>query len=186
MTFQKTTLPGVVLIEPIVFGDERGFFMESYHEGRFAENGIDVRFVQDNVSRSSKGTFRGLHYQMDPHAQGKLVRVPVGEVWDVVVDIRKGSPTYGKYEGFTLSEKNKHMLWVPPGFAHGFLVLSDLAEFSYKCSGYYAPQVERSIRWDDPDLAIQWPSLPDRSLISKKDMAGALLKDADNNYIWHG
>jgi dTDP-4-dehydrorhamnose 3,5-epimerase len=182
MNFIKSDISGIVIIEPKVFGDSRGFFMESFHKLRFAENGITEEFVQDNVSRSSKGTLRGLHYQMNPDAQGKLVRVSVGEVYDVAVDIRKGSPTFGRYLGVILSEENKKMMYVPAGFAHGFIVLSDIAEFSYKCTNYYAPQSEKSILWSDPTIGIEWPIQPDVDKISNKDKMGSFLNDADNNY----
>lgn len=182
MNFIKTEILGIVVIEPKVFGDSRGFFMESFHKTRFAENGITDEFVQDNVSRSTQGTLRGLHYQLDPFAQGKLVRVSVGEVYDVAVDIRKGSPTFGKYFGMILSEENKKMMYVPGGFAHGFIVLSDVAEFTYKCTNYYAPQSEKSIFWNDPEINIKWPIQPDLNKISEKDKKGFLLKDAEINY----
>lgn len=182
MNFFKTEIPGIIIIEPKVFGDSRGFFMESFHKTRFAENGIAEEFVQDNVSRSSKGTLRGLHYQLNPFAQGKMVRVSVGEVFDVAVDIRKGSPTFGKYVGEILSEENRKMMYVPAGFAHGFIVLSDVAEFTYKCTNFYAPQSEKSILWNDPEIGINWPVQPDLDKISAKDKAGVLLKDAEINY----
>ncbi len=182
MNFLKTEIPGIIIIEPKVFGDSRGFFMESFHKTRFAENGITEEFVQDNVSRSSKGTLRGLHYQLNPFAQGKMVRVSVGEVYDVAVDIRKGSPTFGKYVGEILSEENRKMMYVPTGFAHGFIVLSDVAEFTYKCTNFYAPQSEKSILWNDPEIGINWPVQPDLDKISAKDKAGVLLKDAEINY----
>lgn len=178
MKFTPTAIPDVVLIEPQVFADERGFFMETWQRRKFAEAGIDVDFVQDNHSRSVKGTLRGLHYQLPPHAQGKLVRVTVGEVFDVAVDIRRGSPTFGRWVGEYLSAENKRMLWIPPGFAHGFYVTSDVAEFQYKCTDYYAPECERCIRWDDPQLAIAWP-LAGEPLVSAKDAAGVRLADAE-------
>jgi len=182
MNFIKTEIPGIIIIEPKVFGDSRGFFMESFHKTRFAENGINEEFVQDNVSRSSKGTLRGLHYQLNPFAQGKMVRVSLGEVYDVAVDIRKGSPTYGKYIGEILSEENRKMMYVPAGFAHGFIVLSDVAEFTYKCTNFYAPQSEKSILWNDAEIGIKWPIQPDLEKISSKDKAGLLLKNAEINY----
>lgn len=184
MNFIKSDISGIVIIEPKVFGDSRGFFMESFHKTRFAEHGITEEFVQDNVSRSSKGTLRGLHYQQNPDAQGKLVRVSVGEVYDVAVDIRKGSPTFGRYLGVILSEENKKMMYVPAGFAHGFIVLSDVAEFSYKCTNYYAPQSEKSILWSDPTIAIEWPIQPDVDKISNKDKMGSFLNEADINYTF--
>jgi dTDP-4-dehydrorhamnose 3,5-epimerase len=166
-----TRIPEVLLIEPDVFGDERGFFMETWQRKKFAEIGIDYDFVQDNHSRSVKGTLRGLHYQLSPRSQGKLVRVTVGEVFDVAVDIRRGSPSFGQWVGEHLSAGNKRMLWVPPGFAHGFYVTSDMAEFQYKCTDYYAPDLERCIRWDDPQLAITWP-VAGNPLVSAKDELG--------------
>ena len=167
-----TALPGVLILEPKVFGDTRGFFTESYNRRSFAAaTGLDVDFVQDNHSRSAKGVLRGLHYQLPPKAQGKLVRVIVGEVFDVAVDIRKDSPTFGEWVGEILSADNKKQLWIPPGLAHGFLVLSEFAEFLYKTTDYWAPEFERCIRWDDPDLAITWPlkALPK---LSPKDVVG--------------
>jgi len=172
------SIPDIVLVEPRIFEDERGFFYESYNQKAFDEAlGYPVAFVQDNHSRSLKGTLRGLHYQLPPHPQGKLVRVTVGEVFDVAVDIRKRSPTFGQWVGATLAADNRRQLWIPPGFAHGFLVTSEVAEFQYKCTDYYAPNCEASIRWDDPQLAIDWPkaSLP---LLSVKDAGSPLLRDA--------
>ncbi len=179
MQFVETTLPGVIRIVPSVHGDDRGFFMETWQAKRFQDAGIEADFVQDNFSQSSKGTLRGLHYQIQ-QPQGKLVRVVSGEVLDVAVDIRKSSPHFGQWVGEVLSADNKHLLWVPPGFAHGFLVLSDTAEFEYKCSDYYAPQFERSIRWDDPDIAIDWPlAAGEQPVLSGKDEAAPFFKDAD-------
>ena len=157
MNVVKTKLHDCVVIEPKVFGDDRGFFLETFQTQRYAELvGITLPFVQDNHSRSSKAVLRGLHYQKTK-PQGKLVRVVRGEVYDVAVDIRQGSPTFGQWEGVILSEENKTQFWVPPGFAHGFLVLSDTADFEYKCTDYYYPSDEGSIMWDDPDLNISWP-----------------------------
>jgi dTDP-4-dehydrorhamnose 3,5-epimerase len=153
----QTDIPGLVILEPRVFGDERGFFFESYNRRAFREaTGLDPDFVQDNHSRSARGVLRGLHYQVK-RAQGKLVRVVAGEVWDAVVDLRRSSPTFGKWMGVTLSAANRRMLWVPEGFAHGFVVTSDAAEFLYKTTDYYAPEHERSLLWNDPALAIAWP-----------------------------
>jgi dTDP-4-dehydrorhamnose 3,5-epimerase len=153
--------------------------METWQARRFHEAGIGGEFVQDNFSHSSKGTLRGLHYQIE-HAQGKLVRVVQGEVYDVAVDLRKSSPQYGQWVGEVLSAENKHQLWVPPGFGHGFLVLSETAEFEYKCTDYYAPEFERAIRWDDPDIAIEWPLLDgEQPILSSKDAAAPLLNDAE-------
>ncbi len=156
MRVEQTSLPGVLLIEPKVFGDSRGFFLESYHHQRYAEAGIDAVFVQDNHSRSSHGVLRGLHYQVR-HPQGKLVSVVAGEVFDVAVDIRSGSPHFGKWFGCVLSAENHRQLWVPPGFAHGFCTLSETADFLYKCTDYYHPEDEGGVLWNDPDLAIAWP-----------------------------
>ena len=169
-----TDLPGCVVIEPQVFGDDRGFFFDSFNADRLAQHGLTPTFVQGNVSSSSRGVLRGLHYQW-PKPQGKYVSVVEGEVWDVAVDIRRGSPTFGQWAGVELSEDNQHQLWVPPGFAHGFVVLSDSADFLYKTTDYYAPQHERFIRWDDPQLAIDWP-LAEVSL-SAKDAAAPLLAE---------
>lgn len=163
-------LPEVLLVEPQVFGDARGFFLETYSARRYAAAGIPPAFVQDNVSRSRRGVLRGLHYQ-EPDAQGKLVSALEGAVWDVAVDVRVGSPTFGRWAGAELSAANKQQLWVPPGFAHGFVVLSDEALFAYKCTAYYRPEYERVVRWDDPAIGIAWPEMGARTL-SPKD-AGA-------------
>jgi dTDP-4-dehydrorhamnose 3,5-epimerase len=166
------TIPDVLLLEPRVFGDERGFFFESYNRKAFREaTGVDPDFVQDNHSRSAKGVLRGLHYQLPPKAQGKLVRVTVGEVFDVAVDIRPGSATFGKWVGEVLSAENKRQMWIPPGFAHGFLTLTEVAEFLYKTTDYYSPEHERCIRWNDPILCIQWP-LSGLPSLSSKDANG--------------
>ncbi len=178
MRFLPTDIPEVLLIEPQVFGDSRGFFMETWHAEKFAAAGLDLRFVQDNHSKSAQGTLRGLHYQIEK-PQGKLVRVVSGEVFDVAVDLRKSSPTFGRWIGDILSAENKKMLWVPPGFAHGFYVLSPEAEFVYKCTELYAPEHERCIRWDDPGLGIAWPLLAQAPLLSAKDLAGASLVEAE-------
>ena len=179
MEIIETSLPGVIRIVPAVHSDDRGYHMETWQARRFRDAGIDVEFVQDNLSHSSKGTLRGLHYQIQK-SQGKLVRVVSGEVFDVAVDLRKSSPNFGRWVGEILSAKDKHQLWVPPGFAHGFLVLSDTADFEYKCTDYYAPEFERSIRWDDPDIGINWP-LPSggQPVLSAKDAAAPFLKDAE-------
>ncbi|MBS7662397.1 dTDP-4-dehydrorhamnose 3,5-epimerase [Pseudomonas lalucatii] len=174
----QTDLPGVLILEPKVFGDERGFFYESFNARAFAEaTGLDPDFVQDNHSRSQRGVLRGLHYQVQ-QAQGKLVRVTAGEVYDVAVDVRRASPTFGRWVGVQLSAENKRQLWLPEGFAHGFLVLSEFAEFLYKTTDYYAPTHERCIRWDDPTLAIAWP-LAAAPQLSAKDQAGLSLGDAE-------
>jgi dTDP-4-dehydrorhamnose 3,5-epimerase len=174
MKITPTRIPDVLLLEPKVFGDARGFFMESFNQQAFdAAVGRGVAFVQDNHSRSARGVLRGLHYQLRPHAQGKLVRVASGRVFDVAVDIRPGSATFGHWAGAELSDSNHHQLWIPPGLAHGFLVLSETADFLYKTTAYYAPAAERSLRWDDPALAIAWPDLGMAPLLSPKDMAAA-------------
>lgn len=171
-----TAIPDVKIIEPKVFGDERGFFLETFHLKRYQEMlGINLDFVQDNHSRSTKGVLRGLHFQKTK-PQGKLVRVVRGEVFDVAVDIRKGSPTFGKWEGVILSEENKRQFWVPPGFAHGFLVLSDIADFEYKCTDYYDASDEGSLLWSDPELDIDWPNVSEIKT-SQKDSAAGLLSD---------
>jgi dTDP-4-dehydrorhamnose 3,5-epimerase len=167
--FIKTFINGVYIIEPTVFGDERGYFMETYHENEFKQAGINVTFVQDNQSKSKKGVLRGLHFQKT-NPQGKLVRVIKGEVFDVAVDLRKDSPTYGKWEGVKLSEENKKQFYVPEGFAHGFLVLSDEAEFTYKCTNFYDAEDEGGILWNDPNIGIEWPIKDINEIIlSEKD-----------------
>lgn len=174
-----SAIPDVVLFEPKVFGDERGFFFESFNAREFAKaTGLEAQFVQDNHSRSRQGVLRGLHYQLAPKAQGKLVRVTEGEVFDVAVDIRRGSPTFGQWVGEILSAENKRQLWIPAGFAHGFAVLSENAEFLYKTTDYWSPEHERCIRWDDPTLAIPWP-VPGTPLVSDKDRQGFNLRDAE-------
>lgn len=182
MNVIATDIPEVLLIEPKVFGDERGFFFESFNQQQFqAATGLNCEFVQDNHSRSAQGVLRGLHYQIK-QPQGKLVRVVEGEVFDVAVDVRKSSATFGQWVGEHLSAENKKMLWVPPGFAHGFLVLSEAAQFLYKTTDYYAPEHERCIVWNDPQINISWPvatELNAKPLLSAKDQAGALLKDAE-------
>ena len=173
-----TALPEVKLVEPKVFGDARGFFYESFNGREFSEHvEVGVEFVQDNHSRSAKGVLRGLHYQV-AHAQGKLVRVVEGEVFDVAVDIRKSSPNFGKWVGVILSEENHRQLWVPPGFAHGFVVLSDSAQFLYKTTDYWYPEHERSIVWNDPEIGIEWP-IDFEPLLAVKDAAGKRLADAE-------
>ncbi len=178
MKVVPTALEGLLILEPQVFGDARGFFTESWNEQRFnAAVGREVRFVQDNHSRSRRGVLRGLHFQRAPHAQGKLVRCTSGAVFDVAVDLREGSPTYGRWDGVELSADNHRQLWVPPGFAHGFLVLSDSADFLYKTTDYYAPQAEGAVRWDDPDIGIDWPDVGEPPQLAAKDAAAAALKD---------
>lgn len=176
MEFRETALAGMYVIDPRVFEDERGFFMETYHRAKFIEAGIAAEFVQDNHSRSSRRTLRGLHYQIE-HAQGKLVRAVRGEIYDVGVDIRRNSPTFGHWFGTTLSAENRRQLYVPPGFAHGFCVVSDIAEVTYKCTDLYHPEHERSLLWNDPALGIDWPIM--EPTLSAKDAAGSLLSEAE-------
>lgn len=176
----RLSIPDVMLFEPKVFGDERGFFFESFNQQVFEQTtGLQRYFVQDNHSRSQKGVLRGLHYQLPPKAQGKWVRVVSGEVFDVVVDIRKSSPTYGRWVGEVLSADNKKHLWIPEGFAHGFLTLSETAEFLYKTTGFYAPEAERCIIWNDPDLDIQWPLTDLTPQLSLKDQQGVAFEIAE-------
>ncbi len=182
MRLTYTPLPGLWILEPKVFEDARGWFFESYNEKVFEELGITAKFVQDNVSFSRKGVLRGLHYQLAPMSQGKLVRVSKGEVFDVAVDIRRNSATFGKWFGYRLSEQNKKMVWIPPGFAHGFLVLSDSAEFNYKVTNLYSPKHERTLRYDDPQVGIEWPALDVPLCISEKDQRGQALKDIETNF----
>lgn len=179
MNVLPTALDGVLIIEPRVFGDARGFFLESWNEKAFAAAGVNRKFVQDNHSLSSRGTLRGLHYQMH-QTQGKLVRVVSGEVFDVAVDLRRSSSTFGQWAGFTLSALNKRMLWIPEGFAHGFYVTSERAEFLYKCTDYYDPASERTLAWNDPRIGIQWPLVPGVPMqLSAKDEQGRRLADAE-------
>lgn len=175
----KTKLKDVLVLEPKIFGDDRGFFFESFNENIFLEvTGVSCAFVQDNHSRSSLGVLRGLHYQLQ-QAQGKLLRVVEGAIFDVAVDIRQGSPTFGNWVGVELSAANRKQLWVPPDFAHGFLVTSDIAQVLYKTTDYYSPQNERSIRWDDPEVGIDWPKLSISPLLSAKDKNASLLRNAE-------
>jgi dTDP-4-dehydrorhamnose 3,5-epimerase len=174
----ETALPGVLLLEPKVFGDARGFFMESWNRKTFADLGLDLDFVQDNHSRSARGVLRGIHYQLR-QPQGKLVRVITGAVFDVAVDLRRASPHFGKWVGYELSAENHRMMWVPPGFGHGFLVLSEMADFLYKTTAYYAPEWDRGIRWDDPDMGIDWPLQGLSPQLSAKDQVQPLLRDAE-------
>jgi dTDP-4-dehydrorhamnose 3,5-epimerase len=179
-TFKRLLIPEVILIEPRVFRDGRGFFMETYKYSDFVQAGINEHFLQDNYSRSSIGVLRGLHYQKDPHAQGKLVQCVQGRIFDIAVDIRKGSPTFRHWVGVELSEENSCMLYVPPSFAHGFLVLSESADVLYKCTREYVSAADRGIIWNDPDINIQWPVK--KPVLSEKDGKHPLLKDADNNF----
>ncbi|WP_426163662.1 dTDP-4-dehydrorhamnose 3,5-epimerase [Sandarakinorhabdus sp. DWP1-3-1] len=176
MKVEPTALPGVLLITPRVFGDDRGFFLESWNAKAFADAGLDLEFVQDNHSRSGQGVLRGLHYQLS-NPQGKLVRVTQGSVFDVAVDLRRSSPHFGQWVGVELSDTNKAMLWVPPGFGHGFVVTSASADFQYKCTTFYEPADEHCIRWNDPTIGIDWP-LDTAPLVSAKDATGTLLADA--------
>lgn len=179
MKVTPLAIPDVILLEPKVFGDARGFFLESYHQESFRNaTGHTTQFVQDNHSRSAKGVLRGLHYQLPPKAQGKLVRVVTGSVFDVAVDVRKSSPTFGQWVGAELSEENQHQMWIPPGFAHGFVVLSETADFLYKTTDYYAPELERCIAWNDPTIAIQWPANIN-PVLSDKDREGKALNEAE-------
>lgn len=181
MNVIQTDLPGVLLLEPKVFGDARGFFLESWNRRTFADLGLELDFVQDNHSRSARGVLRGIHYQIR-QPQGKLVRVVSGSVFDVAVDLRRQSPHFGRWVGYELSAQNHRMLWIPPGFGHAFLVLSDSADFLYKTTEYYAPEWDRGVRWDDPDIGIDWPvaTLPGLApQLSAKDAAQPLLEDAE-------
>ena len=178
MKIVDTAITDVKIIEPAVFGDDRGFFFESFNQAKFNQAvGYDVAFVQDNHSRSAKGVLRGLHYQLPPHPQGKLVRCVVGEVFDVAVDIRKSSPTFGLWVGVYLSAENKRQLWIPPGFAHGFLTLSEYAEFLYKTTDYWAKDCEQAIIWNDPSIAIDWPAFDGQPLLSEKDRLAPKLSE---------
>lgn len=179
--FIKLEIPEIVLIKPKVFEDERGFFLEFFKYSEFAKAGIDYNFVQDNHSKSKRGVLRGLHYQLKPRAQGKLIRCIKGRIWDVAVDIRKGSPTFGKWVAAILSEENKYMLWIPAGFAHGFVALED-SEIIYKCTEEYAPELERGIIWNDPEIGIKWPL--SQPIVSKKDAILPELKETENNFVY--
>lgn len=184
--FEPQSIPEVILIKPRVFGDDRGFFMETYKRSDFEANGISFDFLQDNHSRSDRGVLRGLHYQLEPVSQGKLVRVVRGSVFDVAVDIRKSSPTFGKYVSATLNSDQKEMFWIPPGFAHGFLSLEDGTEFLYKTTGQYSPEHERAIRFDDPAIGIDWPLSGNDLILSDKDRQAPLLGDAEINFHFEG
>ncbi|MBA4040242.1 MAG: dTDP-4-dehydrorhamnose 3,5-epimerase [Ralstonia sp.] len=178
MELIETSLSGVLIIQPRVFGDDRGFFLESWNAETFRTAGLDLEFVQDNHSRSAKGVLRGLHYQQ-PEPQGKLVRVTAGRAFDVAVDIRRSSPTFGQWTGVELSAANKRQFWIPPGFAHGFLSLEDGTDFLYKCTAFYRPAFDHSIRWDDPEIGIDWPLEGITPLLSAKDLAAKPLADAE-------
>lgn len=185
MKARKTKIPGLLIIEPDIFGDNRGYFYESYNLGKYNEIGIDANFIQDNESKSTKGVIRGLHYQLEPYSQAKLVRVISGSVFDVVVDIRKGSPTYGEWFGIELSDRNKFQLYIPRGFAHGFSVLSEEVIFNYKCDRFYNKQSERGIKYNDPELNIDWHISLEEISSSEKDMKLPVLQEAEINYTYN-
>jgi dTDP-4-dehydrorhamnose 3,5-epimerase len=184
MEIIKTPIPDLLIIQHRFFKDERGFFMEHYNKKQFEEQGINIDFCQDNLSQSSYGVIRGLHYQLNPHSQAKLVSVIVGSVWDVAVDLRRGSPTFGQWFGIELSDENKTHFLIPQGFAHGFSVLSETAIFSYKCDQFYDPMLERGIRYDDPALAIDWQIPTDKAIVSGKDRANPILSEAEMNFTF--
>jgi dTDP-4-dehydrorhamnose 3,5-epimerase len=184
MSFQKTDIPGLLVFDPNVFEDSRGYFFESYNENVFRQEGIDIRWVQDNQSSSTFGVIRGLHYQLPPFAQSKLIRVLKGKILDVAVDIRKGSPTYGKVFFQKLSAKNKKQLFIPPGFAHGFSVLSEKAEVLYKCDSFYNKESEAGIIYNDPELNIDWGIPAELAIISDKDKQLSLLKNSNNTFVY--
>lgn len=184
MEFIKTIIPEVILIKPDIYGDERGFFMESYKKSLFAANGISTQFVQDNHSRSAYGVLRGLHYQLNPKAQAKLVRCSFGAVFDVAVDIRTDSPNYGKWVGYELSDANKLMLYIPEGFAHGFLTISNVAELLYKTNEEYSPAHDRGLIFNDPAIGIKWPEISTGFILSEKDQKQPLLKDIETNFLY--
>lgn len=184
MTIEPTQIPEVLILKPKVFTDHRGYFFESYNADTFRNLGIAINFVQDNESYSIKNVIRGLHYQLSPYAQTKLVRVVSGRIFDVAVDIRKNSPTFGKYIGVELSDENKYQLLVPKGFAHGFVVLSDFAIVNYKCDQYYKPEADRGIRYNDPEIGIDWQIPPEQAIVSAKDNVHPALKDAELNFVF--
>ena len=186
MPFTQTPIQGLVIYEPMVFEDSRGFFFESFNEKIFTREGITRPFVQDNQSRSSYGVIRGLHYQLSPHAQSKLVRVLAGKILDVAVDIRKGSPTYGRHFAIELSAENKKQLYIPHGFAHGFSVLSDTADVLYKCDAFYSKESEGGIRYNDPVLQIDWKIAAGKEVVSEKDIQNPLFVDCKNNFVLEG
>jgi dTDP-4-dehydrorhamnose 3,5-epimerase len=183
LQFEKTFIDGLIIVKPDILTDDRGFFLESFNKKKYEDGGINYNFVQDNLSKSVKGTIRGLHYQTGEYAQGKLCCVIVGKVLDVAVDIRFGSPTFGKYFCVELNDEIKNQLWVPPGFAHGFSVLSDSAIFSYKCTTLYNKQSERGIRYDDPDINVDWHV--EKPIVSERDSKGKLLKEIDKDFIYN-
>ena len=177
MKITSASIPDVLIFEPVIHQDSRGYFMETFRQSIFEDHGLNISFVQDNQSLSKKGTLRGLHYQLE-YPQGKLARVLKGEIFDVAVDLRKGSSYFGQWVGEILSAENRRQLWIPPGFAHGFLVLSEIAEMSYKCTDYFHPEDDHSLLWNDPDIAIHWPHFDGEILVSEKDRAGKLMSDA--------
>ncbi len=181
-SYTESVVPGIILVEPTMFGDSRGYFMETYHKEEFAAGGIECDFVQDNQSMSRKGVLRGIHFQKE-HSQGKLVRVISGAVFDIGVDLRPGSPFFGRWAGYELSAENKKQLYIPPGFGHGFLVLSETAEFTYKCTDFYNPADEGGIRWDDPSIGIEWPEIGQEFQLSQKDLDLPLLEGQDFSYF---
>jgi dTDP-4-dehydrorhamnose 3,5-epimerase len=180
--FTRLALPEVILVESKTFGDNRGLFKELFQESEFTKNGFDLPFVQDNYSRSTKGVLRGLHYQKNPHAQGKFVSAIQGEIFDVAVDIRKGSPYFGQWVSETLSDENHRMLYIPPGFAHGFCVLSEIGAIMYKVTALYTPESDRGIIWNDPTIGVEWPIL--NPILSSKDIVQPILENADNNFTY--
>jgi dTDP-4-dehydrorhamnose 3,5-epimerase len=182
MNIIETPIPGLLIIEPRVFADERGYFFESFNQTKFSQNGLEYKFVQDNESKSSRGVIRGLHYQLAPYGQTKLIRVVEGAVYDVAVDLREGSPTFGQWFGLEVSAEKKNQLLIPKGFAHGFSVLSEYAIFSYKCDEFYNPKADRGIRYDDPALGIDWKIPAELSVISDKDKVHPFLADAEMNF----
>jgi dTDP-4-dehydrorhamnose 3,5-epimerase len=182
MIFTETKLSGVLLIQPDIKQDARGVFLECFRSHLFEARGIKENFVQDNVSRSVRGVLRGLHYQLKPHAQGKLIRVSQGEIFDVAVDLRKKSPTFGKWLGYILNDDNRWMLYIPPGFAHGFCILSDVAEVHYKCTDYYIKEYDRAIQWNDSAIGIDWPVGPNLTLMSERDLNAPPLREAEVNF----
>ncbi len=182
MEIKRTEIDGLLIIKPPVFPDDRGYFFESWNDKRYPEFGIDAHFVQDNISKSTKGTIRGLHYQVGDFAQGKLCQALYGAVIDIAVDIRSGSPTYGKYAAIELSDKNNHQLWIPPGFAHGFEVISDECIFHYKCTAFYSKKDERAIIYNDPDIGIKWKT--EAPLLSEKDRQAIPFREIGKDFIW--
>lgn len=184
MRFIPCVIPDIILIKFDVFEDDRGYFLETYNQKNYYDHGLTIDFLQDNISVSVKGTLRGLHYQLNPQAQGKLVRVTQGSVFDVAVDIRKGSPYFGNWVGLELSDENKYALYIPPGFAHGFYVLSPQAQFVYKCTTFYSKEADRGIIWNDPEIGIKWPIKNNDLILSEKDKIRPSFREADNNFVY--